>query len=164
MRETGGSRSPSFSSREKVAVGRMRVPFWPDRKARSPSSAASRHLLPGGEGIMGDFAILRREAGGSRNPSFSLREKVAGGRMRVPLWPDRKARSPSSAASRHLLPGGEGIMEKKGVRNGRHSVREQAGNQVSIRPGREPAGNDVGASRRIGGTGKPGAVEMKNWV
>ena len=76
--------------------------------------------------------------------------------MRVPSRPDRKARSPSSAASRHLLPGGEGIMEKKGVRNGRHSVREQAGNQVSIRPGREPAGNDVGASRRSGGTGKPG--------
>ena len=41
------------------------------RKANEPSSAASRHLLPGGEGLMGDFAILRREAGESRSPSFS---------------------------------------------------------------------------------------------
>ena len=51
--------SLSFSHREKVAEGRMRVlglRLRP-RDKLGPSSAASRHLLPVGEGQLGEFAI-----------------------------------------------------------------------------------------------------------
>ncbi len=56
---TGASQSPSFSLREKVAAGRMRVLGFRIRPKR-PSSAAPRHLLPGGEGFVSDFAVLLR--------------------------------------------------------------------------------------------------------
>ena len=58
----------------------------------TPSSAAARHLLPGGEGTI---------------PTFSRWEKVAAGRMRAALGGEI---TPSSAAARHLLPGGEGTI------------------------------------------------------
>src|SRR4051794_13402202 len=71
---------------------------------RRPSSAAARHLLPGGEGAKGK----RDKAKGKSETARRLHtgEKVTGGRESdgavCPLP------RPSSAAARHLLPGGEG--------------------------------------------------------
>ncbi len=109
------------------------------RSVPRPSSGASRHLLPMGEGKIKDIVPFNPCVPCSRCvPRFSPSPFGRGVGVRVGSWTDvdeftirrRSVPRPSSGASRHLLPVGEGKTER-GQAAGEHSLEV-------VRPERRP--------------------------